>query len=429
MGFYLNKKTVIVVSMSESEKVDETAPATEKEVPVEKEEVSAKKQRRKANKAPNSPRKLAKKARASKKEEVVETDDFLSKVRGIALPIWRDYIRVFLLKNLLAVTVVVAAIVIVYLQIVAMNTLPTQVASKMNTAGGGLIEFTDRVNFTIAVGNDKDNLRFGDIEIGLYGTKCPLTVKNFLQLCRGTKGYGYKHTNFFFLRPGALIAGGDVLMNTGEASKSALEAKGLAGENFDIPHFACCIGSPEIKNDENVSQFYLTFQKIKSMDEHGVVFGRVSRGLEFFFSLNKVKVDKDTAKPLENIEIVDVKIVKEDELDEKVKMDAKLDEMITDMEMKDLDKGELEKMLHQAAKKLAKEKAKELGVSEEEFEQKVADMIAEAKEANYAEDNKVEVGDDALERVQETLREVEEAKAAEQAAEDSEEASVADVPE
>merc|ERR1712183_240504 len=420
MGFYLNKKTVVVVSMSESEKVDETSPATENEVPVEIEEVPAKKQRRKAIKAPNSPRNLAEKARASKKEEVVETDDFRSKVRGIALPIWRDYIKVFLLKNLLAVTVVVAAIVIVYLQIVAMNTLPTQVASKMNT-GDGLIEFTDRVNFTIAVGNDKENLRFGDIEIGLYGSKCPLTVKNFLQLCRHTKGYGYKHTNFFFLRPGALIAGGDVLMNTGEASKSALEAKGLAGENFDIPHFACCIGSPEVKNDENVSQFYLTFQKIKSMDEHGVVFGRVSRGLEFFFSLNKVKVDKDTAKPLENIEIVDVKIVKEDELDEKTKMDAKLDEM-----MKDMDKSELEKMLHQAAKKLAKEKAKELGVSEEEFEQKVADMIAEAKSANDAEDNKV--GDDALERVQETLREVEEAKAAEssQTAEDSEEASVAD---
>ena len=99
------------------------------------------------------------------------------------------------------------------------------------------------------------------------------------------------------------------------------------------------------------------------------------------------------------------------------------------MEMKDMDKSELEKMLHQAAKKLAKEKAKELGVSEEEFEQKVADMIAEAKSANDAEDNKV--GDDALERVQETLREVEEAKAAEssQTAEDSEEASVADVPE
>ena len=53
--------------------------------------------------------------------------------------------------------------------------------------------------------------------------------------------------------------------------------------------------------------------------------------MEFFFSLNKVKVDKDTAKPLENIEIVDVKIVKEDELDEKTKMDAKLDEMITDV--------------------------------------------------------------------------------------------------
>ena len=61
-------------------------------------------------------------------------------------------------------------------------------------------------------------------------------------------------------------------------SKSAIEAKGLAGENFDIKHFALCVASPEIKNDGAVSQFYMTYQKIKTLDDHGVVFGRVSRG-------------------------------------------------------------------------------------------------------------------------------------------------------
>ena len=46
-----------------------------------------------------------------------------------------------------------------------------------------------------------------------------------------------------------------------------------------------------------------------------------------------MKVDKDTAKPLESIEIVDIKIVKEEEMEEKVKMDAKLDEMATDVSL------------------------------------------------------------------------------------------------
>ena len=51
--------------------------------------------------------------------------------------------------------------------------------------------------------------------------------------------------------------------------------------------------------------------------------------MDFFFGLNKVKVDKETAKPLENIEIVDIKIVKEEEMEENVKMEAKLEEMAT----------------------------------------------------------------------------------------------------
>ena len=129
-----------LTSMSVPDKVEDAAPEAEEPA----EEVPAKKQRRKANKAPYSPKKLAKKMRAGqKKETTVAEEDFLSKARKALLPIWRDYVRVFLLRNLLAVTVVVCAVVIVYLQIVAMNTLPTQNQGAMQS--GGMKEFTERV--------------------------------------------------------------------------------------------------------------------------------------------------------------------------------------------------------------------------------------------------------------------------------------------
>ena len=87
--------------------------------------------------------------------------------------------------------------------------------------------------------------------------------------------------------------------------------------------------------------------------------------------------------------------------------------------MKEMGHEEMEKMLAKAAKKLAKEKAKEMGISEAEFEEKMAGMIEEAKAAQKDE------GEGAPEKAQEAIKEGEEAKQAEPA-EAAEPAAVAE---
>merc|ERR1739838_251750 len=129
--------------------------------------------------------------------------------------------------------------------------------------------------------------------------------ENFIKLAMHEKGYGYRETNFFFLRTGGLIAGGDVVTNTGQSGKSAIDNPKLAGENLKIPHSVMgSVASPEVNDSYAVSQFYITYGAIPELDGKSVVFGRVTKGHKFFFSFNQVPVDENYA-PKKEIKIID----------------------------------------------------------------------------------------------------------------------------
>jgi len=300
-----------------SNKDEAAEPQQEAEVQAEAaenhEEPEAKsgKVRNRANKSPYSARKLAKRSRVKPPKVVDVANTPVDKVKQEMMRVFQRYIRPFLMRNFAWVVVISGVLVLALLSYVVSSTLEVKLPQTKQQQK--MAQFTDRVNFTIAVGEGED-VQEGEIEIGLWGSVCPLTVQNFIALATHTMGYGYRGTDFFFFRPGTIIAGGDVVTNTGQHGKSAIINDKLAAENFDIPHFHGCIASPEIKDSETVSQFYLSFAKLSEMNGKSVVFGRITRGIDFFFDLNKIKVD-DTFHPLKRIRIIETKHVKEEDVD------------------------------------------------------------------------------------------------------------------
>jgi len=371
----MSDNTEVSAVEAEPKQEEEAAPAPADDA-AENETESGKKLRNRANKAPNSPKKLAKRSR-SKPPKVVDVPTTpVEKAKKLVKMAWRKHIRPFLRKHLLAVLIVSGAIVITTLHLVASDTL--KMKNRQQTEATKAPDFTDRVNFTIAVGEGEE-MEKGEIEIGLYGDICPLTVANFIQLATHKKGYGYRNTDFFFLRPGAIIAGGDVLTNNGESAKSALENDKLAGENFRLSHFPGCIASPELTNSDAVSQFYFTFVAVPEMNGKSVVFGRLTRGVDFFFNLNRIKVDKNF-NPEKRIRIIETKHVKEEDVDLGV---PKEQEEKKEEKVEEKAEEKTEEKAEEKVEEKVEEKAEEK--VEEKAEEKVEEKVEEKKEEKVEE--------------------------------------------
>ena len=142
---------------------------------------------------------------------------------------------------------------------------------------------------------------YGQIKIRLYGSKAPITVKNFDYLVK--KGF-YNGVTFHRVIDGFMIQGGDP---TGT---------GAGGPGYEIPdefsndlHFnkmgilAMANRGPKTGG----SQFFITLGPTPHLDNKHTIFGIVVQGMDVVEKIGKVKTDKND-KPVDPVTINSITI-------------------------------------------------------------------------------------------------------------------------
>lgn len=151
---------------------------------------------------------------------------------------------------------------------------------------------TQMVFLDIKIGEEE----VGRIEIGLFGNDVPKTAANFKGLCEGftDKGngqsYSLKGTKFHRVIQKFMIQGGDLHRAT------SIFGGMFPDENFKVKYYGPgWVGMANSGKDTNSSQFFIATADTSWLYGKHVVFGKVIKGMDVVYKIEKNKTNKQDA--------------------------------------------------------------------------------------------------------------------------------------